>query len=414
MRHLTITSIPAIDMNSVVEMRAFQLATETSERDLVLRRIQQLKRIAGSWWSSVPNKDYDCKLTMEYMATLEEATARTMGWIKAADKVRLPLGMTLSSCYLPTVGYSSGYWGNPMIPVGTSPQKIGEWAWSVWRRANQILQPYGWSVSKVALQAAVESHQLRRVGRVAVQLAASSLPIMFGGGLAANRDFGSNCPSSLKKLRESREVLSRARGWKSLRSRWSHDVEFLSLVKEVVTRGFHSTIADAEAEVIEVLYGEQTMDEIGQFHGLPFHDKTGITVHCCYHIYDNKVSCSIGKEDHESLCVVCHGDHKDYHVDLYSKNYMSGCISNAIRAWKTAKKLRLENEQLNSRVEEILAMNDRTFVAYTQDSLDAGNCLPGTRQWAERTPYHNAIPISELWKYRDNERCLNVIKHILL
>lgn len=135
-------------------------------------------------------------------------------WWNVSKGLRLPLNRILADAFEDRPGYSAGYWGNVPVPVGVSPHALQDWAWKVFRRASEVLRPYGWSPSWEALEAAIVSHGLRRVGRVAVQVAAASLPVSVGGGLFSASRRGSNSASRLPGLRGARAVLINARGWK--------------------------------------------------------------------------------------------------------------------------------------------------------------------------------------------------------
>ena len=179
--------------------------------EAVIKTMKEARRVCptgGSW-----NPPQGLPSLEEAEEVLHLARKQRVWW-NVARGLRLPLNRTLADAFENRPGYSPGYWGNTPVPVGVSPHALQDWAWKVWRRASAILHPYGWSPSWEALEAAIVSHGLRRVGRVAVQVAAASLPQSVGGGLFSASRRGSNAASRLPGLRVARAVLINARGWK--------------------------------------------------------------------------------------------------------------------------------------------------------------------------------------------------------
>lgn len=179
--------------------------------EAIIQTMKQARRVCptgGSW-----NPPQGLPSLEEAEAVLHHSRKQRVWW-NVSKGLRLPLNRTLAGAFEDRPGYSAGYWGNVPVPVGVSPHALQDWAWKVFRRASEVLRPYGWSPSWEALEAAIVSHGLRRVGRVAVQVAAASLPVSVGGGLFSASRRGSNSASRLPGLRGARAVLINARGWK--------------------------------------------------------------------------------------------------------------------------------------------------------------------------------------------------------
>lgn len=180
--------------------------------EAIVRTMKEARRVCptGGCW----NPPREGLPTLDAAEEVLHLARKQRVWWNVARGLRLPLGRTLADAFEDRPGYSSGYWGNTPVPVGTSPHALQDWAWKVFRRASEILHPFCWSPSWEALEAAIVSHGLRRVGRVAVQVAAASLPQSVGGGLFSASRRGSNSASRLPGLRGARAVLINARGWK--------------------------------------------------------------------------------------------------------------------------------------------------------------------------------------------------------
>ena len=206
------------------------------------------------------------------LPTLEEAeevlhlSRKQRVWWNTAKRLRLPLNHTLADAFEDRPHYSPGYWGNAPVPVGTSPHALQDWAWKVWRRASAILHPYKWCPSWEALEAAIVSHGLRRVGRVAVQVAAASLPKSVGGGLFSASRRGSNAASRLPGLKVARGVLIDARGWKNRpRSKKEGGVVFHAALES----GGVGSVTEALSEVRTVLSEDMKGGSSYPIHGGP-------------------------------------------------------------------------------------------------------------------------------------------------
>ena len=213
----------------------------------VIRTMKEARRCCPTGWSWNPPQG---------LPSLEEAEAvlhhsrKQRVWWNVSKGLRLPLNRTLDDAFEDRPGYSAGYWGNVPVPVGVSPHALQDWAWKVFRRASEVLRPYGWSPSWEALEAAIVSHGLRRVGRVAVQIAAASLPVSVGGGLFSASRRGSNAASRLPGLRGARAVLINARGWKERpRSKEEGGAVFLAALES----GGMGSVRAALSEVRAVL-----------------------------------------------------------------------------------------------------------------------------------------------------------------
>ena len=180
--------------------------------EAIVRTMKEARRVCptGGCW----NPPREGLPTLDAAEEVLHLARKQRVWWNVARGLRLPLGRTLADAFEDRPGYSSGYWGNVPVPIGTSPHALQDWVWKVWRRASEVLRPYGWSPSWEAMEAAIVSHGLRRVGRVAVQVAAASLPVSVGGGLFSASRRGSNSASRLPGLRGARAVLINARGWK--------------------------------------------------------------------------------------------------------------------------------------------------------------------------------------------------------
>lgn len=242
--------------------------------EAVIRTMKEARRCCptgGSW-----NPPQGLPSLEEAEAVLHHSRKQRVWW-KVAKRLRLPLNHTLADAFEDRPHYSPGYWGNVPVPVGTSPHALQDWAWKVWRRASAILRPYGWSPSWEALEAAIVSHGLRRVGRVAVQVAAASLPKSVGGGLFSASRRGSNAASKLSGLKAARKVLIGARGWKDR----PQTKEEGAAVFGAFLNGRRTTVKRALSEVRTVL-SQDVAGPSCNIHGAPLFKVGPVEVHRVY------------------------------------------------------------------------------------------------------------------------------------
>lgn len=416
------------EIESIEQLRDYEMAIAVpTDQEMALARVRELSRICGrsqearSYWLQVcPRTDGDDDLTLEEAEKCASDLARLKGWMTCAAALRLPGGISLAEHFRPEPHYRPGYYGNPNVPVGTSPHKLHRWAWAVYRRACEILRPYGWSPSRAAVGAAVISHGLRRVGRVALQVAAASLPKMFGGGLACIAAHGDNSPDCLPRLSDSRKVLVAARGWKALRRRWAHDLAVIATTCHLVRGG--ATLAEAEGEAVELYYSaDLTLDEAGVIRGRAVWSRHGIKVYRCWQWTDHRTGLrrlvtamqdveprDSSRWDWRQVWLVAGTAGQTYHSTGWDNTRMA---REALEAWgeqrKAARKVaRAEADILATLHPQGPAM----VIVRLDDSLRAGNCEPGSRYWASQHGYHGAMPYAVAARYAaDDHRVARVL-----
>lgn len=397
--------------------------TQTSEDILSplkrdLKEIKRLYRICGNmklWAEVMPTEkkipredgDYDwvkwtnltpeerkaeIRLTAEYLA-------RKKGWLKCARKLKMPGGRMLAEAFDTTYGYSPHYFGNPITPM-SSPQKLQNWGWSVWRRARQILKPYGWSPSRKALEAALISHQFGQVGKIALRVAAASLPMIFGGGRASYPEFGSNRRAALPTLRHARTVLVAAKGWGNVRKRWAHDSNVIDVVAGLISH-HGMTVRAAEAIAIDTMFSVPIdWDTEGYVLSKKSKCKGEITEQYCLQ-YDagygwTATALKVYKSANQ----------------LYTPYHTEGGLQAAIAAWKKQRDVIRKRVADSKKLAELLERPDgATTIVFYKTSREAGNCHAGTINWGRAHGFRNCAPLIKVVNSRRPEarRVVNLV-----
>jgi hypothetical protein len=343
-------------------------------------------------WLDLPpgERQKEIRLTAEYLA-------RKKGWIKAARKMRMPGGWMLSEAFEQVPGYSPGYLGNPITPMA-SPHKMRKWGWAVWHRARQILRPYGWAPSRQALEAALISHAGGAIGKIAVRVAAASLPALFGGGLACDAFRGHNKPSSLVGLKRSRSTLINARGWGQMRKRWAHDEEVARCISNMVRHHGYS-IPTAEELVVNTLFcGYPLLDEEGTVRTPLTGGRLGERI-CIDHDHGFPSTTRSIRMSRPPRWEVTK-------IRVYTNNnpactdyHTEGGPRAAVSAWRRQIDVYKQRVASAKRLESLINRSDGAVtIVFFAASLAAGNCAYGTANWAKKQGYKNAIPLAEVIK----------------
>ena len=358
-------------------------------------------------WLDLPAKE-----RAEEIEITAEKLARKMGWIKVAKTLRMPGGWMLSEAFDQVGGYSPGYLGNPITPM-SSPNKMHEWGWKVWHRAQQILRPYEWWPSRLALQAACISHAFGDVGKIALRVAAASLPVAFGGGLGCDAARGHNYPSSLKGLRDARQCLINARGLGGLRRRWAHDQNVIECIFKLARRGY--SLKEAEEIVIDTMFSRSIIVDNDWFvlsRKIPV--KLGITKQVCfkyecgfYHTSGSELNRPSGAWSVVKEEVYTSPD------PLLSPYHTSRGPSQAIYAWKQQKAVAQRAIKNNKKLKTLIERPDgATTIVFYQTSRDAGNCHAGTVGWAERHGFKNCAPLLAIVA-SERPEAKRVVQHVI-
>lgn len=354
-------------------------------------------------WLDLPSKEIEAELAMT-----REYLARKKGWIESARQMKMPGGWMLAEAFRQTEGktcwgapYSPDYLGNPIIPM-SSPHKMQKWGWAVWRRARQILKPYGWSPSRKAMEAALISHAFGQVGKIAIRVAAASLPVMFGGGLEHDATRGHNRRSTLPGLRDARDTLINARGWYAVRKRWAHDRNVTECIGQMI-RLHGYPIEHAEELVVNTMFNIHPEDDINgcirsPLTGGRFQEKI------CFEFDTGFFPDSAGQPSRPwlkrepkwmvSRIKVYHSDNPvctDYHTEHGPRS--------AVKAWKKQITAYKEAVMDQKRLTELIDRPDgaTTIVSY-QASRDCGNCHSETIAWGAARGYKNYAPLVEVLK----------------
>ena len=410
-----------------------QFIKAPTDEQLNWDRLRELRRICGhslqgkmhwsqirpqlSGWDDENFCPVTLPLTQNMLETTAEKLARLKGWLRCASTLQLPMGATLDQIFESVEGYSYGYWGNPKIPFWTSPQKVQRWAWAVWNRAKGILAPYGWKPSRESIKAAIISHKLRRVGRVALQVAASSMPRAFGGGLYCNAEAGGNAPSRLLSLRQSRPVLEKARGWLLLRRRWGHDRAVVSSIINLMLEEPEISLCDAEREVVELYFSSPTTpDEAGFVPGKAVCTNHGIETRRCWEWAEEGPSRLIVAKHYRAdrlrpvWCVEFPQTGESFHW----YGWREEAIKRALIAWRRQREV-AKNVLGGNTQKTLLARvpglkGPATLIIRRDDSIRAGNCELGTDRWLKYRGYKYAIPYSFVIDYVGNDNIARVIR----
>lgn len=286
--------------------------------------------------------------------------ARFAGWIRAAEtlpalkrfiqRTQSPNGVNSprTKCDLWKVAerYPS---------PGNLNRKIERIRW----RAEQVLKPWGLHVSRDAIAETIE-HGPRSIGKAAIFVAALTIE-----QYASWRDVNLGYRYAIRNYRVARTYLIRARG---LRETIAAPPEWRGWAGLRVRSEEYPDLRAAIAAAPDVL----TWDYSDGF-------KTAVDMKRLLNMHSISVMPYYAKN---AGGILIRSGNLSYHFSHYGpspslKEILDG-IRVALRAWKAQRAA----AKLSAMKWSDLLPSDRTVLVYIQDSLDAGNCLPGTRNFA--------------------------------
>lgn len=347
-------------------------------------------------WADLPEKGIE-----EELAMTREYLARKMGFTNIANKLEMPGGWMMGEAWRQKEGttsygqpYSPGFEGNPITPM-TSPLKMHLWIMRVWRRACFILKPYGWRPSRRALETALISHHANfgRSGKIALRVAAASLPVMFGVIAHPHIIEDHKRAPYLCGLKVARKILIAARGWGSMRRRWAHDQNVIDCIGQLIhLRGL--TVMQAENIVVDTMFSRAPEEDAeGYVLSAPI-IKHGISEQVCFR-YDygfkdtNRPWLDRGRNwNYSGISVYSRPgtDYTPYHTE-------SGPRA-AIIAWKKQREATRKAAERNGKLAQLLDRDDGAMtVVFYQTGRDAGNCHVGLKRWGADHGYSNCVPL---------------------
>ncbi len=294
--------------------------------------------------------------------------ARFCGWIRTA--VQFPMLVKLVKKTTSSNGVNSPYTTTDLWAVtrhwqspGAASRFLGKVRW----RANQILRPYGLSVSWKALGEILEKDSHHRVGKAAHKAAGETV-----------RQFLSYPVRVDWEGTSAREVLIRARGLQ----------DFIVVPKAVqgwaaerVGAGEFSCLREAVASADQLVPDETD----------------GVRLLLDPETEETKlgISTTAGWLENGDFHWLIRAGERTFHAP----NYWGGrkvAVKNAITAWHQRARLERKEEKLLQK----LHPENSCLLVYVQDSYAAGNCRPGTESFASshgfaRRPFvgaHELIP----------------------
>lgn len=275
-----------------------------------------------------------------------EQTARFCGWIRAATN--FPILVRLFERTTSTRGVNSPHtvvdiW--EFVKRHPSPGRTARRLAQIKRRANQILEAYGLQVSWEALG---NVRGLGNIGKAARKAAGYTV-----------RTFLFRKIAYLSAEKDS-QVLIMARGLKELKA-LNHNCALQCWAVDRVNAGEFGCFREA----LENSY-RLTEDHTDGVHLLLDPDRTEI-----YH--GIKSVRGWDREGRAQLFLTT--GHRSFHSLYWFDLKMAR--KEAISAWKKQRKI----EEVNREFLKTLLPTDRSFLVFINDSLDAGNCRPGTENW---------------------------------
>lgn len=314
-----------------------------------------------------------------------DETARFCGWIRSATK--FPVLVRLMEKTTSTNGVNSPYttldvWR--MAKHQPSPGRAARFLLGIRRRANQILKAYGLRVSWEALGNAMQYGSIKNIGKQARYVAAYTVKQFVEGGKNSLGYFNENPGIELLiKARGLKELLETHRliqGWALNRvnaGEFDCFRESLHNVNRLIEDNTDGVELMLDPTTEQTSFGISTImgwNEYGQINWLV---KAGDMT---YHSYE---SWEIKRED---------------------------AVKNALKAWKRQRQLEAENREFLQKFE----LADRCPLVYIEDSLDAGNCRPGTESWMRENGLGDKkfVGVHVLVKHMNNSRVRRVLQAV--
>ena len=311
-----------------------------------------------------------------------DETARFCGWIRSAAK--FPILVKLMEKTTSINGVNSPYTKLDVWAIAKhqpSPGRAGRFLTKVRRRANQILKGYGLRVSWEALGNVMQYGSVKNVGKQARYAAAYTVKQFV--------EIGKNSLGYFEEYPET-GILIKARGLKNLLEapraiqRWAFDC-----VKTGEFSCFREALANTDRLVEDSTDGvslllDPTTKQI--FHG---------------------ITTVVGWNDEGQTCWLVKSDVLTYHSYAWV-DQRKDAVKSAVEAWKQQRQLEAENREFLQRLQP----TDHCPLVYIEDSLNAGNCLPGTESWM----YQNGLSgkkfvgVHVLIKHIGNSRVRRVLQ----
>jgi len=328
-----------------------------------------------------------------------EYAARFCGWLKVAGGKR-GLAKALRATTTPN-GMGSPYTTvNPfhILERWPSPHRAERQIWKVRKRANQILRPYGISVSWQALGQVI-AYGPKRVGKAAVWASAHTVcNYLLVYGVVSFPSVEKNGRDERLNHAKCRLVLEAAQGLADLEKyplavqRWAvQSIGEFTSIREALRHA--DRLVKDSTDGVE-LYLDPASKEV--LHGVS-----------CILGWTGEIPFTGGgrmfllRQEHTG---------RTFHESFW-KGTTKERVRGALRAWRQQKEL----ERLDADLISFLR-GDYGFcpLVYRQDSYRAGNCQPGTESWLNQLGWGNKefIPAQWLISHLDYNLVRNVATHL--
>ncbi|GEM_PF-3595092 len=270
-----------------------------------------------------------------------------------------------------------------LLRVWSSPHTAEKMFWKSYKRAWQILKPFGLAPSWKAVGQVMTNWHSYRVGKMAFIIAARTVNQILS--LKVNREFTGK---SIKILEKSRGI-----------GQFVNDGDYAILAWAVdrIETGEFSCIREAIANAGRLEWDKT--DGVGLW----------IDPSLTKEIHRVEVIHGWDRQGWFYFLLRQKGTGRSYHFRPW-KHTAREAVKFAIGEWH--KQVRAERKKRN--ILKVLQPKNASVLVWIQDSLDSGNCYIGTRAWSERNGFNGAMfaPAEKLLKFADDLRVFRVLQTV--
>jgi hypothetical protein len=314
------------------------------------------------------------------------------GWIRAAATLRgcrKIIEKTQSSRGINSGRTTVDLW--TLVQNNPSPGGFEEKVWKVRRRANQVLKPYGISVSWASIGQVLQGG-CRNIGKAARRAVEKTVQnyLSYYTYEANYRPYGNmdrcfflKAGRGLAELKSHPDAVQRWAVGRTIAG------EFES-IRDALQNA--NRLTQDNTDGVEMYLDSATREEIHRvevFKGW-MADQSG----------------KFGQQKTQHLFRQVHTD-RTYHLELGYMSERDG-VKEAIKAWRRQAELERKNKEIFS----VLQPKNASVLVWFEDSLDSGNCESGTRAWAEANGFNGDMFVSaeKLLKFSGDPRVFRVLQ----